>query len=95
MSLLAHDASYGTVIDLLKLDSISIVCGLIIIGFYLKSFKFLLISLMNMAFSFSLSFGFSYFLSFGLSIVTYAPSVQSSAMVALTFDYCLFLFSKL
>ena len=75
ISLLGHDASRGTIIDLIKLDSISIACGLIIIGVYLKSFKFLLISLVNMVFSFSLSFGFSYFLSYGMSIATYAPSV--------------------
>ena len=74
-SLLTHDASHGTAMDLLKLDTISIVCGLIIVGIYLKSFKLLIISLINLAFSFSLSFGFSFFLSYGLDIVTYAPSV--------------------
>jgi uncharacterized membrane protein YdfJ with MMPL/SSD domain len=54
----------------------------------------LLISLYNLAISVTVSFGLSYFVAVNLDVATFSAAVQTAAAVALTFDYSLFLFSK-
>ncbi|CAL6031314.1 MmpL_efflux pump [Hexamita inflata] len=95
MSCLFKDVIDGTLMDMAKLDSISIVLGFVVVALFTKHLSLLVISLVNLAFSFVISFGISYFVACFMDVVSFSSAVQSATCVALTFDYSLFLFSSI
>ena len=80
--------------DILKLDSISVVFGFIVVALFIKQISLLLISLFNLLLIIIISFGFSYFVACNMDVASFGSAVQTVSAVALTFDYSLFLFSK-
>lgn len=94
MSGLEKDSIDGTMLDIAKLDSISIVLGFIIVALFVRQVSLLIISITNMVLAIVISFGISYFFAINTDIASFGAAVQSAATVALTFDYSLFLFSK-
>lgn len=91
---LEKDSIDGTMLDIAKLDSISIVLGFIIVALFVRQVSLLIISITNMVLAIVISFGISYFFAINTDIASFGAAVQSAATVALTFDYSLFLFSK-
>lgn len=75
MTAITKDSLDGTVIDLAKSDSISIVLGLLIVTVFIKQFNLLIISLINMVFTFSVSFGISYLIAVNMDVASFSPSV--------------------
>ncbi|CAL6104721.1 MmpL_efflux pump [Hexamita inflata] len=91
---LNEDMASGTMKDVLKLDSFSIVLGLIVVALFIKNIKLMIITIINLAFAFAVSFGISYFIATSIDVASFSSAVQSSCMVALAFDYSLFLFTR-
>ena len=91
---LEKDSIDGTMLDIAKLDSISIVLGFVIVALFVHQISLLIISITNMVLAIVISFGISYFFAINTDIASFGAAVQSAATVALTFDYSLFLFSK-
>lgn len=74
-SAITKDAVDGTVRDLAKSDSISIILGLIIVTLFIRQFNLLIISLLNLVITFSVSFGISYLISQYMDVASFCPSV--------------------
>ena len=94
LSCMTRDIVDGTVSDMMTLDIISLVLGFVIVWLFIRQVSLLIISVVNLAESLLISFAISYFLTFSIDIPSFAEAIQSATVIALTFDYSLFLFSN-
>lgn len=94
LSCMTRDIVDGTVSDMMTLDIISLVLGFVIVWLFIRQVSLLIISVVNLVESLLISFAISYFLTFSIDIPSFAEAIQSATVIALTFDYSLFLFSN-
>eukprot|EP00767_Chilomastix_cuspidata_P001938 gnl/Chilomastix_cuspidata/2061.p1 GENE.gnl/Chilomastix_cuspidata/2061~~gnl/Chilomastix_cuspidata/2061.p1 ORF type:complete len:929 (-),score=283.12 gnl/Chilomastix_cuspidata/2061:316-3102(-) len=80
--------------DLALMDITTIPVAFIIFAFFLKSGRMIIIPLLNLIVVFVVSFGISYFAMYSFKVAPFTPSIQSSAAMALTVDYSLFILSN-
>lgn len=94
LSCMTRDIVDGTVSDMMTLDIISLVLGFVIVWLFIRQVSLLIISVVNLVESLLISFAISYFLTASIDIPSFAEAIQSATVIALTFDYSLFLFSN-
>eukprot|EP00494_Astrolonche_serrata_P033519 UN33788 len=77
--------------DLEMIDAISLPLATLIFSLLLQTWRFFPIPFITMGVAASLSFGVMYFVSLGVTVFTTAPNLMMCILVAMSFDYSLFL----
>ena len=80
--------------DIIIMDSIVLPLALIVLALVLKSFKLMIIPVISVGFSIATSFFLMYPIAASMPVFSFVPSVMMSLVIALSFDYSLFLLSR-
>jgi uncharacterized membrane protein YdfJ with MMPL/SSD domain len=92
---LFHDIMHGTEADLATMDSIALPIALLVLTIVLSSLPMMIVPVGIVAIAFSLSFGVMYFVAkYVMDVAGFAPPVMMSVMIAMSFDYALFMLSR-
>ena len=82
--------------NLAEMDAIVVPFAMIILGIMFKSCRLLSVTLMSLAVSFAVAFAVvDWYALAGLQILTAAPSLMGSILLAMSIDYGLFFFTRL
>eukprot|EP00053_Salpingoeca_punica_P017212 m.165058 g.165058 ORF g.165058 m.165058 type:complete len:848 (+) comp17149_c3_seq7:3642-6185(+) len=85
-----RDVTEGTERDLLFMDGIGFPIALLVLALVLRSFRLLIIPVMNISASILTSFLIVYGVAQRMSIISFAPSLMMSLTIAMSIDYSLF-----
>ncbi len=92
--ILFEDMKNASERDILTMDSIVLPLALLILALVLKSFKLMIIPVLSVGFSIATSFFLMYPIAASMPVFSFVPSVMMSLVIALSFDYALFLLSR-
>ena len=84
----------GTENDLIRMDSVAFPLALFVLALMLRSFRLLLIPIINIVVALVSTFLIMYPIAMTLDVISFAPSVVMSCSIAFSIDYSLFLLSR-
>ncbi|MHA1303148.1 MAG: MMPL family transporter [Candidatus Heimdallarchaeaceae archaeon] len=94
-SILILDIESGTMRDIARMDAIVIPLALIVLALVLQSFRLMIIPIVTMGISALTSFMIMYPIATSdFDVISFAPSVMMSCVIAMSIDYSLFLLTR-
>ncbi len=80
--------------DAMTMDLVVLPISLCVLGVILKSFRLLIIPLLCVGVAALCSLSIVYFVALGEPVISFAPSLMQSLLIAMSIDYSLFLLSR-
>jgi RND superfamily putative drug exporter len=80
--------------DFLVVDGISLPLAFLVLAYILRSLRLMLLPVICIGTSIVITFGIMYFVAILVPVVAFTPSLMMSILVAMSFDYSLFLLSR-
>ncbi len=84
----------ATVQDMTRMDMIVIPLAMLVLAFFLRSLRLMILPILSMAISVLTSFLIIYPIALVLNVFSFVPSIVMSLVIALSIDYSLFLLSR-
>eukprot|EP00727_Mastigamoeba_balamuthi_P002539 m51a1_g12282 hypothetical protein (852) ;mRNA; r:243005-245946 len=95
LSTVFQDSVDGTTRDLRKMDQFALPLALVVLVVVLQSAPLMIIPVVCVAVCVTASFGVMYFVAqYGMKVIGFCPAVMMSVIIAMSFDYSLFLLSR-
>ncbi|MHA1116197.1 MAG: MMPL family transporter [Candidatus Heimdallarchaeaceae archaeon] len=92
--ILILDIENGTKHDLARMDAVVLPIALIVLALVLRSFRLMIIPIFTMILSTFTSFLIMLPISNSINVISFAPSVIMSCVIAMSIDYSLFLLTR-